>query len=45
LRERYAESERQRRSAVRDDLRAAGAEIVELTTGSPWLEQLGRRLR
>jgi uncharacterized protein (DUF58 family) len=45
LRERYAEGERQRRSAVRDELRAAGAEIVELTTGGPWLEQLGRRLR
>lgn len=45
LRQRYAENERQRRSEVRDDLRAAGAEIVELTTASPWLEQLGRRLR
>ena len=45
LRERYAERERQRREAVRDQLRAAGAEIVELTTGDPWLEQLGRRLR
>jgi uncharacterized protein (DUF58 family) len=45
LRERYAERERRRRGAVRDELRAAGAEIVELTTGSPWLEQLGRRLR
>lgn len=45
LRERYAENERQRRSQVRDELRAAGAEIVDLTTGSPWLEQLGRRLR
>ena len=45
LRERYADNERQRRSAVRDELRAAGAEIVELTTGGPWLEQLGRRLR
>jgi uncharacterized protein (DUF58 family) len=45
LRERYAEHERQRRAAVRSELRGAGAEIVELTTGDPWLEQLGRRLR
>ena len=45
LRERYAERERRRRGAVRDQLRAAGAELVELTTGDPWLEQLGRRLR
>jgi uncharacterized protein (DUF58 family) len=45
LRERYAEGERQRRMAVREELRTAGAEIVELTTGDPWLEQLGRRLR
>jgi uncharacterized protein (DUF58 family) len=44
LRERYAEHERQRRIAVRDELRGAGAEIVELTTADPWLEQLGRRL-
>ena len=45
LRERYATHERERRSAVRDELRTAGAEVVELTTGDPWLEQLGRRLR
>jgi uncharacterized protein (DUF58 family) len=45
VRERYAERERQRRSAVREELRTAGAELVELTTGDPWLEQLGRRLR
>jgi uncharacterized protein (DUF58 family) len=45
LRERYAERERQRRSNVHEELRAAGAEIVDLTTGEPWLEQLGRRLR
>jgi uncharacterized protein (DUF58 family) len=45
LRERYGEHERQRRAAVREQLRTAGAEIVELTTGDPWLEQLGRRLR
>ena len=45
LRERYAEGERQRRMAVREELRTAGAEVVELTTGDPWLEQLGRRLR
>jgi uncharacterized protein (DUF58 family) len=45
LRERYAEHERQRRAAVRDGLRGAGAEVVELSTGGPWLEQLGRRLR
>jgi uncharacterized protein (DUF58 family) len=45
LRERYAERERQRRGTVREALRTAGAEIVELTTGDPWLEQLGRRLR
>ena len=45
LRERYAERERERRGVVREELRRAGAEIVELTTGDPWLEQLGRRLR
>jgi uncharacterized protein (DUF58 family) len=45
LRERYAERERERRGAVREELRRAGAEIVELTTAEPWLEQLGRRLR
>jgi uncharacterized protein (DUF58 family) len=45
LRERYAERERQRRGAVRDELRRAGAELVELTSAHPWLEQLGRRLR
>jgi uncharacterized protein (DUF58 family) len=45
LRERYAEHERQRRATVRDELRRAGAETVELSTGDPWLEQLGRRLR
>jgi uncharacterized protein (DUF58 family) len=45
LRERYAEGERQRRGKVRDELRAAAAKLVELTTGDPWLEQLGRRLR
>jgi uncharacterized protein (DUF58 family) len=45
LRERYAERERRRRGAVRDELRTAAAEIVELTTGDPWLQQLGRRLR
>ena len=45
LRERYAEREQRRRAAVRDELRTAGAEIVNLTTGDPWLEQLGRRLR
>ena len=45
VRERYAERERQRRSDVHAELRTAGAEIVELTTGEPWLEQLGRRLR
>jgi uncharacterized protein (DUF58 family) len=45
LRERYAERERQRRGAVREELRTAGAEIVDLTTADPWLEELGRRLR
>jgi uncharacterized protein (DUF58 family) len=45
MRERYAERERQRRSAAREELRRAGAEIVDLTTGDPWLEQLGRGLR
>ena len=45
LRERYAERERQRRGTVREELRTTGAEIVELTTGDPWLEQLGRRLQ
>jgi uncharacterized protein (DUF58 family) len=45
VRERYAERERQRRGAVREELRTAGAKLVELTTGEPWLEQLGRRLR
>ena len=45
LRERYAEHERRRRATVRDELRRAGAETVELSTRDPWLEQLGRRLR
>jgi uncharacterized protein (DUF58 family) len=45
LRERYAEREQQRRAAAREELRTAGAEIVDLTTGDPWLAQLGRRLR
>jgi uncharacterized protein (DUF58 family) len=45
VRERYATRERERRSAVRDELRTAGAEVVELSSGDPWLEQLGRRLR
>lgn len=45
LRERYEKSERDRRASVRDALRAAGAEHVVLETDSPWLQQLGRRLR
>jgi uncharacterized protein (DUF58 family) len=45
LRERYEKSERARRAGVREELRTAGAEHVVLDTGSPWLQQLGRRLR
>jgi uncharacterized protein (DUF58 family) len=45
LRERYEKGERERRAGVRDELRAAGAEHVVLDTDSPWLQQLGRRLR
>jgi uncharacterized protein (DUF58 family) len=45
LRERYEKGEQERRAAVRDELRAAGAEHVVLDTDSPWLQQLGRRLR
>jgi uncharacterized protein (DUF58 family) len=45
LRRRYAEREQRRRAAVRDELQAAGAEYLELSTDSPWLEELGRRLR
>ena len=45
LRERYEKDERDRRATVRDALRAAGAEHVVLETDSPWLQQLGRRLR
>lgn len=45
LRERYEKGERERRAAVRDALRAGGAEHVVLETDSPWLQELGRRLR
>jgi uncharacterized protein (DUF58 family) len=45
LRERYEKGEQGRRAAVRDELRAAGAEHVVLDTDSPWLQELGRRLR
>jgi uncharacterized protein (DUF58 family) len=45
LRERYQTGEQERRAGVRDELRAAGAEHVVLDTDSPWLKQLGRRLR
>jgi uncharacterized protein (DUF58 family) len=45
LRERYEKGEQARRAGVRDELRTAGAEHVVLDTDSPWLQQLGRRLR
>jgi uncharacterized protein (DUF58 family) len=45
LRRRYAEQEQARRASLRDALRAASAEQLVLTTDSPWLEDLGRRLR
>jgi uncharacterized protein (DUF58 family) len=44
LRRRYAERERERRAAVRDDLRAAGAEHLVLGTEGAWLRRLARRL-
>jgi uncharacterized protein (DUF58 family) len=45
LRRRYAERERERRTAVAEELRAAMAEHLVLDTDAPWLNQLGRRLR
>ena len=45
LRRRYAEREQERRGSLRDALRAAAAEHLVLATDSPWLEELGRRLR
>jgi uncharacterized protein (DUF58 family) len=45
LRGRYAEREQARRASLRDALRAAAAEQLVLATDSPWLEDLGRRLR
>ena len=45
LRRRYAEREQARRASVRDALRAASAEQLVLSTGSSWLDDLGRRLR
>jgi len=45
LRERYEQGERERRAGVREELRTAGAEHVVLDTDSPWLQELGRRLR
>jgi uncharacterized protein (DUF58 family) len=45
LRRRYAERERDRRAAVRAELRSARADHLVLDTELPWLEQLGRRLR
>lgn len=45
LRRRYAEREGERRAAVRAELRAARADHLVLHTDSPWLDQLGRRLR
>jgi uncharacterized protein (DUF58 family) len=45
LRDRYAKAEHDRRTCVREDLRAAGAEHTVLGTAGPWLDQLGRRLR
>jgi uncharacterized protein (DUF58 family) len=45
LRRRYAEREQARRASLRDALRAASAEQLVLATDSPWLEDLGRRLR
>ena len=44
LRRRYAEREQARRATLRDALRSASAEHLVLSTDSPWLEQLGRRL-
>jgi uncharacterized protein (DUF58 family) len=44
LRRRYAERERERRAAVRDQLRSAYAEHVVLATDLPWLQEFGRRL-
>jgi uncharacterized protein (DUF58 family) len=45
LRRRYAEREQERRAAVRAELRAASADHLVLQTDSPWLGELGRRLR
>ena len=44
LRRRYAEREQARRAALRDELRTASAEHLVVSTDSPWLDQLGRRL-
>jgi uncharacterized protein (DUF58 family) len=44
LRRRYAEREQARRATLRDELRSASAEHLVLSTDSPWLDQLGRRL-
>jgi uncharacterized protein (DUF58 family) len=44
VRERVERLERERREALRDDLRAAGAAHVTLTTEGDWLRTLGRSL-
>jgi uncharacterized protein (DUF58 family) len=45
LRSRFAAAERERRAAVRDTLRRAGAARVELSTAADWLRALARGLR
>jgi uncharacterized protein (DUF58 family) len=44
VRERVATLERDRRTALRDELRRAGAAHVVLSTDTDWLRDLGRRL-
>ena len=45
VRERFAEAEREERSAVAGDLRRALAEHIVLTTQGDWLRSLGGRLK
>lgn len=45
LRERFAAAEAQRREAVADRLRRAGAQHIVLDTGSDWLRDLARALK
>ncbi len=45
LRERFAALERERREAVRGELRRLGITHVPLSTGQDWLLELGRRIR